>query len=100
MSGGRKPDFIIKALDKDTQERGPIGAMWDNGDGSFGIKLNTFMSVPNGRDLAITAWPADDEELPHGGRRGRRAHDDADESQVREEATRRTRRLRGSSRRK
>ena len=58
----RKPDFVIKALNKETQERAPVGGMWNNGDGSFYIKFNPFVVLPPGGVLAITAFPNEERE--------------------------------------
>lgn len=66
---GRRPDYVIKALDKDTQERGTIGAGWLQDDGSIYIKFERFAVVPVGARYAITAFPAEEEgpyERPRG----------------------------------
>lgn len=53
----RKPDYIIKALNKITEERDKIGAAWVNKDGSITIVFNPFVSVPVGIGFLITAFP-------------------------------------------
>ncbi len=71
---GRLPDYRIKALNKDTDERDYIGAAWQNDDGSIGLKFNPFVVVPVGSDFAITLFPQDDsfvtmvEERPRDGK--------------------------------
>lgn len=53
----RKPDFILSALNKVTNERNRIGAMWRDPGGSFTIKIDAFITVPSGPDFIVKAFP-------------------------------------------
>jgi hypothetical protein len=53
----RKPDFWVKALDKDTNEKAKIGAAWQNNDGSVSIDLNPFVVLAARKSLVITLFP-------------------------------------------
>lgn len=53
---GRKPDYIIKAMDKVTKEKGEIGVAWMNLNGSISIRFNRFVVVPTGAEYIITAF--------------------------------------------
>lgn len=59
---GRRPDYRVMALDKDTEERGEVGAGWLKEDGSIYIKFNPFVTVPVGYRFSVTAFPIDDRE--------------------------------------
>lgn len=64
----RAPDFDVKALRKDTDEKARIGAGWINKDGSISIVLDSFVVLQSHPKLIITCFP-------HKGRR----HDSTDE---------------------
>lgn len=53
----RTPDFDVKALKKNTNEKARIGAAWANEDGSVSIVLDAFVVVPSSPDLIITLFP-------------------------------------------
>lgn len=53
----RKPDFIIRAKNKNGTQKGEIGAAWLNEDGSLFLKFNPYVVVPVGDDFAIAAFP-------------------------------------------
>lgn len=53
---GRRPDYIIKAMDKVTKEKGEIGVAWMNPNGSLSIRFNRFVVVPTGAEYIITAF--------------------------------------------
>lgn len=55
---GRKPDYKVSALNKDTEEKGPVGVAWINEDKSISIKLNSFVKLEG--NLLITLWVNDD----------------------------------------
>lgn len=57
---GRKPDYIIKAMDKVTNEKGTIGAAWANPNGTISIRFQRFVTVPVGAEFVITAFPRDE----------------------------------------
>lgn len=68
-SAGRRPDYEIKALNKETQARMRVGAAWlkDDGSGHIYIKLEPFVVLRGEVDMAITAYPTEEEgpyELP------------------------------------
>jgi hypothetical protein len=58
---GRRPDYRIMALDKDTEERGELGAGWLKEDGSIYLKFNPFVTVPVGGRFSVAAFPIDHE---------------------------------------
>ena len=95
---GRRPDYEIKALNKDTQERGPIGAGWLNEDGSIYLKFNPFVVLPVGAHMAITAFATEEDgpfERPTG--RGEISADEAHE-ELRQRSPRRSPRRRPARR--
>lgn len=52
-----RPDYVISVLDKDTDEKGEVGAAWINDDGSIGIKFNPFIEhIPHGDRYAISLF--------------------------------------------
>lgn len=51
------PDYKISALNKDTREKGEIGAGWMNPDGSISISFNPFVIVPVGKAFALRLFP-------------------------------------------
>lgn len=58
---GNVPDFILSALDKDTDFKGEVGAGWtdDNGE-SITIKLNPFVVLdPRADNLILKLFPND-----------------------------------------
>lgn len=58
-----RPDYVISALDKETQEKAVIGAGWINDDGAIGIKFNPFIdNIPHGERYAVSLFPNDREE--------------------------------------
>ena len=56
---GRQPDYDLSALNKETEERGRIGAAWANDDGTISIKLNAFVVLRDAKDTVITLFPRD-----------------------------------------
>jgi hypothetical protein len=58
---GRKPDFWLKAMNKQYNEKSKVGAGWKNADGSISIDLNPFvvLSAPITTDLVLTLFPID-----------------------------------------
>lgn len=58
-TGGRRPDYNLGALDKDTNERGTIGAAWRNPDGTINIRVNAFVELAGRRGLILTLFPVD-----------------------------------------
>lgn len=60
MSEGRRPDFRIMALDKETEDRGEVGAGWQKDDGSIYLKFNPFVTVPVGSRFSIPAFPIEE----------------------------------------
>lgn len=55
----RKPDFWVKAMNKDTNEKSKVGAAWLNPDKSVSIDLNPFVVLTAGKELVITLFPID-----------------------------------------
>lgn len=58
----RKPDFILKAMDKLTNEKSRIGAAWKEDDGSIAIILDRFISISGAEKLTIRLFPNDFKE--------------------------------------
>lgn len=54
----RSPDWIVKYLDKSTEERGKIGAGWNNDDGSISIVLNPLVVIHATKDFEIRLFNA------------------------------------------
>lgn len=55
---GRKPEWIVSVLDKNTEKRGPVGAGWDNDDGSISIRFHMCTVIDTRtQDLVITLFP-------------------------------------------
>lgn len=65
---GRKPDYWLKAMNKDTNEKRKIGAAWNNVDGSISIDIDAFTLINSSPALVLTLFPitrgvnTDDEE--------------------------------------
>lgn len=53
----RKPDFWLKAMDKDTNEKRKIGAGWRNQDGSISIDIDAFTILTSKPTLVLTLFP-------------------------------------------
>lgn len=53
----RTPDYDVKAMNKDTDEKRRIGAGWKNGDGSITIVLDAFTTLQSAPALIITLFP-------------------------------------------
>lgn len=52
-SGGRQPDYDLSFLNKDTGQKGRIGAAWSNPDGSISLTLNPMVTVPSDQNLVL-----------------------------------------------
>lgn len=56
----RKPDFILKALNKYTDQRtGKIGAAWNNKDGSISLVLDLGVQIHQEDGIVIMLFPND-----------------------------------------
>lgn len=53
------PDYQMTFLNKKTEEKGAIGAGWDNADGSITLKLNPLVVLAASPDVTIRLWPND-----------------------------------------
>jgi hypothetical protein len=53
----RKPDYWVKAMDKETNAKAKVGAAWDNPDGSVSVDLNAFVVLKASPNLVITLFP-------------------------------------------
>lgn len=59
----RRPDFILKALDKATgQKSGKIGAGWQNENGSISLKVDMCVVLTSNPNLILTLFPFDKKE--------------------------------------
>ena len=56
---GKPPDYIIRALNKETGERGDIGAGWKEDGGRISIAFNPFVVVPVGKKFTMSLFPND-----------------------------------------
>ena len=54
---GKTPDYIIRALNKETGERGDIGAGWKEDGGRISIAFNPFVVVPVGKKFTMSLFP-------------------------------------------
>ena len=55
----RRPDYILKALNKDNDKQGVVGAAWVNEGGSIGVVFNPFVVIPNETNIVLTLFPND-----------------------------------------
>jgi hypothetical protein len=75
-NGGRRPDYTIACLNKETDEKGDLGAAWSNEDGRITLVFNPFVVVPVGSQYVITLFkrtynsPAKPQGLPSSAKRG------------------------------
>jgi hypothetical protein len=53
----RSPDYDVKALRKDTDEKNRVGAAWRNDDGSISIVLDAFIKLEAHPKLILTCFP-------------------------------------------
>lgn len=65
---GRKPDYRLAALDKETDDTDRVGAAWKNDNGSISIRLNTFVHLIGNKNLVLTLFP--EGERPQGSKDG------------------------------
>ncbi|CAK0777750.1 hypothetical protein CCP3SC15_580017 [Gammaproteobacteria bacterium] len=56
---GRTPEWDLRFLNKATDEKGSVGAAWNNEDGSIRIKLNTCVVLSAGPDCILTLFKKD-----------------------------------------
>ena len=54
-----KPHYRLKYLNKQTEEKGEIGAAWLNEDNSITVVLNPLVVVPQSKDVLLTLFPVD-----------------------------------------
>lgn len=57
MSETRKPDYRVKAMNKETNEKNTIGAAWLNPDRSISMVLDPFIVMSANKNLVITIFP-------------------------------------------
>ena len=57
----RKPDYVVKALNKHTDEKNKVGAAWLNKDGSVSVVLDPFITLTASKSLVITIFPIESE---------------------------------------
>lgn len=53
---GRKPDYNLAFLDKETDRKGNIGVAWKNVDGSISIVLNPLVAVEENPNMLLTLF--------------------------------------------
>ena len=72
---GRRPDYRVSALDRDTEETNVVGGAWINADkGTISIRLDAFIVLRGKKSLMITLFPND------GRKGGSKQQDDSDDS--------------------
>lgn len=55
---GRRPDYVLRALNKRTDERVThLGAAWRNDDGSITLAIDRFVVLPTEPDWLLTLFP-------------------------------------------
>ena len=57
-----KPTHRLKALNKETNAKGTVGAGWLNKDGSISIVLGPCVVLEDRKELVYTLFPIDREE--------------------------------------
>jgi len=61
MSGGRKPDYSVGALNRDTDEKNSkVGAAWRNDDGSIDVQINDFIVIRGSKTTYLRLFPSQD----------------------------------------
>lgn len=60
----RAPDYIVKAMRKDLDWKGKVGAAWRNEDGTISIAINAFTVIESDPELVVTLFPFE----PKGGK--------------------------------
>jgi hypothetical protein len=60
MSGGRQPDWTLNALNKETDQKSPVGVAWSNDNGSISIRLNGWVQLTADPNLVLTLFPKRD----------------------------------------
>lgn len=53
---GRTPDFDLSVLNKETGEKGKVGAAWRNEDGSISITLNSHVHLKQDKAEILTLF--------------------------------------------
>lgn len=59
MKTRKQPTHRLKFLDKRTEEKGQIGAGWENADGSISIALNPMVTLRQDKEVVLTLFRAD-----------------------------------------
>lgn len=52
----RKPDYVVKALNKTTDAKGKVGVAWVNLDGTITVVLDEFVTLQGDKQLLITLF--------------------------------------------
>lgn len=55
-SGVRQPDYDLAVLNRETEQKGRVGAAWLNPDGSISIRLNPMVVLDSRPELVITLF--------------------------------------------
>jgi len=61
-TGKRRPDFLLKAFDKTTEQKSVVGAGWSNPDGSISIQLELFVHLLRQPNVVLTLFPKDQQD--------------------------------------
>ena len=61
---GRMPDWELRCLNRNNEERGQVGAAWTNDDGSIRIKLNPCINLQSDPMLILTLFKWNNEFNP------------------------------------
>lgn len=58
MRTPKAPDYILKAMNKETGEKsGRIGAAWNNKDGSINIVLDLCVQLSGAKEIELRLFP-------------------------------------------
>ncbi len=63
---GSLPHYKLKVYDRVTEKHAYVGAGWLNKNGSITISLNLCTVLTQHENLAITLFPNDSTDFPHG----------------------------------
>jgi len=53
----RKPDYVLKVLNKETDRKGEVGAAWKNNNGSISVRLNPCVILTSDAAHVYTLFP-------------------------------------------
>lgn len=60
MTASRKPDYKVKAMYKERDLKGAVGAAWANEDKTISVVLDPFIHLQQDGTLLLTLFPLDE----------------------------------------